>query len=638
MKNRILALFLILSTTIVLAQNPTYTTTTNDKAIKQMEKALQFFDLRKDDEAIKAVNKALELDPNFAEAVKFLGDIYYDHKETAKALEQYKKALKINPKFNSSLYLQIGIVEFEQANYPEAKAFLAEFVKLPGTSSKNKSIGEQMLKSAIFAEEAIKHPVPFNPINLGNGVNTFHYEYFPATTVDDKTLLFTRNLRDEKSGQMQQEDFYISYFTNGAWSLARPIIDINTEVNEGAPSLSADGQYLFYSGCDRPSGFGSCDIYLSKKTGDKWGKPKNIGAPVNTKHWDTQPSFSSDGKTLYFVSNRPGGYGGSDIWVSSVTEKGWGLPVNLGPTINTAGSEQSPYIHPDTKTLYFSSDGHPGMGSSDLFVSTMDKNGNFPVPKNMGYPINTNNEESSIIVSGSGKYGYISVEKDGAQGGLDLFAFELTEENKPQIISYMKGKVYDKETKQPLEAKFELINLETQILAVTSTSNSGNGEFLVSLPTNNYALNVSKSGYLFYSENFSLKENKDNKPYIKDVPLTPIKVGEKVVLKNVFFETAKFDLKQESKIELNKLVAFLEANPNLKIELSGHTDNVGDKKYNQTLSQNRAKAVYDYLIANKVVATRLTFVGYGDTQPLAKNDTEEGKAQNRRTEFKVTAN
>lgn len=631
-------LVLIFNVAIVVAQTPVFTTTTNDKAIKQMQKAMQLFDLRKDDEAIKATNKALELDPNFAEAVKFLGDIYYDHKETSKAVEQYKKALKINPKFNSTLYLQIGIVEFEDAHYSEAKGFLTEYLRFPGLASKNKSFAEFTLKSAVFAEEAIKHPVPYNPINLGDGVNTFHFEYFPATTVDDKTLLFTRNLRNEKSGEMQQEDFYISYFTNGAWGLAQPIVDINTPENEGAPSLSADGQYLFYSGCERPSGYGSCDIYLSKKTGDKWGKPKNIGAPVNTKNWETQPSFSSDGKTLYFVSNRPGGYGGSDIWVSVVTEKGWGTPVNLGPTVNSAGSEQSPYIHPDTKTLYFASDGHPGMGGTDLFVSTMDKNGNWSIPKNMGYPINTNKEESSIIVSGSGKYGYVSVEKEGAQGALDLFAFELSEENKPQIISYMKGKVYDKETKKPLEAKFELINLETQIVAVTSTSNSGNGEFLVSLPANNYALNVSRSGYLFFSENFSLKESKDNKPYIKDVPLTPIRVGEKVVLKNVFFETAKFDLKQESKIELNKLIAFLEATPNLKIELSGHTDNVGDKKYNQTLSQNRAKSVYDYLVANKVDPTRLTFVGYGDTQPIAKNDTEEGKAQNRRSEFKVTAN
>ena len=424
---------------------------------------------------------------------------------------------------------------------------------------------------------------------------------------------------------------------------------INTEGNEGAPSLSADGQILFFVACQENAagayaggrkGYGSCDIFYSEKVGENWSKPYNVGGIINTNQYETQPSFSADGRSLYFISARPGGYGETDIYVSTLRADGsWGPPKNLGPKINTPGKEETVFIHPDGKTLYFGSNGHIGMGELDLYVSRMNEKGEWGEPVNLGYPINSYGDENSIIVGASGEIAYLASNRAGGKGGLDLYQFNLYEAARPGKVTYAKGKVYDAVTKAPLGAHFELIDLETGKPVVESDANSGNGEFLVSLPVDkNYALNVSQSGYLFYSENFSLKELTDkSKPYMMDVPMEPIDTGHVIVLNNVFFETGKFDLKPESKAELDKLAAFLMVNKTMRGEISGHTDNVGDKKMNMTLSQNRAKAVYDYLtVQGKIDSKRLTYKGYGDTKPKVKNDSDENRALNRRTEFKVT--
>jgi outer membrane protein OmpA-like peptidoglycan-associated protein len=330
--------------------------------------------------------------------------------------------------------------------------------------------------------------------------------------------------------------------------------------------------------------------------------------------------------------------GGGDIWYSTLkTDGSWGAPVNIGNKINTRGEEESVFIHPDGKTLYFSSNGHVGMGGLDIYVVRKNADGVWGTPVNLGYPINTYGDENSLLVNGAGSLAYFASDRPGGFGGLDLYQFELYDAARPDKITYMKGKVYDAKTKKPLGAHFELIDLATAKQVMTSDANSGNGEFLVTLPVDkNYALNVSQSGYLFYSENFSLKELTDKtKPFLMDVPLQSIDTGSVVELKNIFFETAKFDLKPESKVELNKLVTFLTLNKTMRIELSGHTDNVGDKKMNLTLSENRSKSVYDYLIANGIDAKRLSYRGYGDTLPKVKNDSDENRAINRRTEFKV---
>jgi len=545
-----------------------------------------------------------------------------------------------------------GKGEMKQKLYEEAVISFTSAIHLDEAmvEAHIKKEGQYMLASARYAEQAIKTPVPFDPKNLGPGINTTRDEYLPSITADEQTLVYTVLLPrsegvDPANPNNFQEDFYQGKFIGGKWDQGMSMgSSVNTEGNEGAQCISADGKILFFTACQEldgaypggREGFGRCDIFFSRNIDGKWSPPKNAGPPISTQFWDSQPCLSPDGTTLYFASNRPGGKGSIDLWKCTLDEKGWGKPVNLGDSINTPYAETSPFIHPDNHTFYFSSEGHPGFGRNDLFVSRINDKGEFSKPSNLGYPINTLGNEISLVVSANGRTAYYSSERKEGMGGLDLYSFELPEKAKATPVTYMKGKVFDKKTKKYIQAKFELIDLATSQTIMSSYSDGKSGEFLVCLPANkNYALNVSKNGYLFYSENFSLKEKNDNKPYLMDIPLQPLDTGTVVELKNIFFETAKFDLKEESKVELSKLIGFLNVNKDIHIQISGHTDNVGDKKSNQLLSQNRAKAVYDYLIAHGIVNTRLSFKGYGDTKPVAPNDTPENKARNRRTEFKV---
>jgi len=363
-----------------------------------------------------------------------------------------------------------------------------------------------------------------------------------------------------------------------------------------------------------------------------------VGAPLNTSAWESQPSFSSDGKTLYYISNRRDGYGSSDIWMCVLDEKGkWSKPANLGAHINTPGKEEAVFIHPDNQTLYFASDGHVGMGGLDLYMCRRDSIGNWGNPVNLGYPINTFEDESGLIVNGKGNLAYFSSTREGTTGCDDIYMFEIPVPLQPVAVTYMKGKVFDNKTKKPLAASFDLIDLSTGKTIVSSVSDPVTGEFLVCIPQNkNYALSANRGGYLPFSESFLMVESTNpGEPYKMDVPLQPIEAGVGGILKNVYFDVDKFDLKPESQGELNKLVLFLNANPEMKIEIGGHTDSDGDKKHNQLLSENRAKAVYNYLIKYGIDAARLTYKGYGDTKPLVPNTSPENKKKNRRTEFTI---
>ena len=638
-----IAFFVVLSCKAQLP--PGEYTSTNKKAIASFESALKNHYSGFDEKAKEDVLKAIEKDPVFIEPHFLLAEIYQINKQIQEAIDEYIKGISINPTFNLNNYFALAQLEIYIGKYTDAKKDYERFLKKPHPNPDSKDIAERQLDNCNFAIEAMKSPVPFDPKNMGDGINSNLDEYFPAVTADDQTFLYTRNNRNEKAPL--QEDFLVSKKTDGVWQKANLIGNgINTSGNEGAPSLSSDGQILFFVACEEApgsygpnrKGYGSCDIFYSQKVGENWSKPYNVGPSINSKFYETQPSFAADGKTLYFVSARIGGVGETDIYVSNLKNDGsWSSPRNLGPKINTPGKEESVFIHPDGKTLYFGSNGHVGMGKLDLYVSHMDEKGEWGTPVNLGYPINTFADENSLLVGATGDIAYFASSRSGGFGGLDIYKFDLYEAARPGKITYVKGKVYDAKTKQPLGAHFELIDLETAKSVIESDANSGNGEFLVTLPVDkNYALNVSQPGYLFYSENFALKELADKtKPFLMDVPLQPIDTGNVVELKNVFFETAKYDLRPESKVELNKLVTFLNLNKTLRIELSGHTDNVGDKKMNQVLSQNRAKAVQDYLIANGIDAKRLTYKGYGDTKPKVKNDSDEHRQMNRRTEFKV---
>ncbi|HTX87427.1 MAG TPA: OmpA family protein [Bacteroidales bacterium] len=617
--------------------------TQSKRARKFFETAITYTNSGEYDKALAEAKKAAEEDPAFIEAHILQGDIYSGKKMIPEAVEAYNDAIRINPEYAPNLYYVAANLEQSIGLYKDARDHFLKFLGYRNIPSDKKKTAADGIKSCEYGIAAMEHPVPFHPVNLGDSINTPMDEYMNAITSDEQRLYFTRKVprhpENLEFSTAAQEDFYFADRCDSGWHLARNLgPPINTEGNEGAMCISPDGRYLFFAACERPEGFGSCDLYWSKKEGDHWSEPVNMGEPVNSPEWDTQPSFSSDGKTLYFVSKRPGGKGSSDIWKTELQPDGtWTVPVNLGDSINTPHEEMSPFIHPDDRTLYFSSNGHEGMGKLDIFYSRKDENGNWRKPVNLGYPINTYADEISLVVNATGNIAYISSDKFGGKGRMDIYSFPLYPEARPVPVTYFKGIVFDSDTKRKLDASFELIDLETGKTIAQSVSDAETGEFLLVLPTEkNYALNVSRQGYLFYSDHFELRgQASQAKPFLKNIPLQPLKVGETVILKNIFFDTDKYELKPESVVELKKLIDLLRKNPSLHIEISGHTDNVGTPEYNMTLSGNRAKAVYDYLVNNGIAKDRLTYAGYGLTRPIDTNDTEEGRANNRRTEFKV---
>lgn len=608
-------------------------TTTDREAIKYYALAAQSLDEHLYEIAVEQLQKAIHADDKFVEAHMQLGDIFRQMRKHQLAVEQFRKVIQLSPDFSSSVYVKLGDEEISDARYADAQQHLEKYISYPNITPQGNMHARKLIADCKFSIQALLHPVLFKPVNMGPEINTADDEYLPVATADEGELIFTRKIGNN-------EDFYKSLKLNGKWLRATYLSDqINTpQYNEGAQSISQDGKYLFFTGCNRPDGLGRCDIYIAQKKGDDWGKPFDLSPPINTAGWESQPSISADGRTLYFVSNRKGGYGGYDIWRSTITSNGWGEPENLGPNINTSYDEQSPFIHPDDSTLYFSSNGWPGMGGKDLFVSRLGKDSKWQKPENMGYPINSSGDENGLSVTANGAFAFFSSNNLNGYGGFDIYTFELPRGLRPHLVTYVKGKVLDVKTKVPLEAAVEIIDLQKNQPVYQDYSDPMQGNFLATLTSGkNYGLNISKSGYLFYSENFSLIGHEAKNPFNISVLLQPIEIGNKVVLNNIFFDTNKFDLKPESIAELQKLVEFLTVNPTVHIEISGHTDNVGNDQLNQTLSENRAKAVYEYLIASQVTPVRLVFKGYGKTQPIAPNTSEEGRKKNRRTEFMIIA-
>ena len=613
--------------------------TKSKKAIKALEEGLRFYDAKRNREAIALFEKSIKADSKFIDPYILLGESHFELGETKIGIDYFKKVVELDAKHFKNTYYRLAQMQLSIGRYEEARTNLELFSEVKRIHPKVKEEAERGLQNAIFGSKAKKEPVPFEPKNLGAAVNTDQYEYFPVLTADEQTLVFTRNQR-RSSAMDYQEDFYVSFLNgNGAWGGAMNMGEpINTEENEGAQTITADGSQLFFIGCNKRGGKGSCDIYTSMREGKKWGEPENLGGPINTSKWESQPSISADGKTLYFASNRPGGQGNSDLWITHLAPNGeWTVPRNLDDVINTPYSEETPFIHSDGQTLYFTSDGHPGLGQKDIFMTKVNDAGIWSEPINIGYPINTWNDELGLFVAASGETAYFGSDREGGFGKLDLYSFPLYDAARPIRVTYVKGRVKDKVTNRPIGARFELIDLSTSKVVIESNSDKVTGDFLVTLPVDNdYALNVSKDGYLFYSEHFSLKKKEDvTEPYRLNVDLQPIKFGEKVVLKNIFFETASYSLLPESKTELEKLRLFMESNPSVILEIGGHTDNVGKPEDNQILSEKRAKAVWLYLVKHNIAEKRTTFKGYGETEPISINSTPDGRALNRRTEFTV---
>lgn len=645
--SRWLIIFTLINSGLAHAQQGELSTE-SQRAIKFYYKGSEAYRIREYARAETDLLQAVAADDKFSEGWMVLGDLYTDQKDFDKAIGAYGKAINQGRKLYPQAYYYLARLQQRSGRYEEA---IVNYGLMLQNSLRNEERA-QLIKALIddchFAMELMKHPLPFDPQNLGPSVNTSKAEYFPCLTVDGHTLLFTR--REKAEGEyFEQEDFYMCTRADSGWQPARPVgMPINTRWNEGAPTLSPDGQYIIFTACANAAreygpdrdGYGSCDLFSTRRVGDSWTEPVNLGNPVNSGFWETQPSFASDGRTLYFVRGYRDKQGESqqDIFTSEMLADGqWSVPVKLPGVINTPGREESVFIHPDGQTLYFSSDGHPGMGGLDIFLSRRGTDGTWSKPINLGYPINTWRDENSLLVSGDGTLGYFASDRQGGFGSLDLYSFVMPDTLRPQLITYLKGVVYDALTNQKLEARFELINLITNQVAVSSVSNPVTGEFLVALPTGeSYALNVSRKGYLFYSDHFDFAgDHGIGNPFLRDVPLQPITVGKSVVLKNVFFDTDSFNLKPESRAELDRLAMLLDENPTMKIEIGGHTDSQGNDAYNLALSLNRARAVFDYLAAKASNPKRLTYAGYGETTPVEDNTTENGRAQNRRTAFRV---
>ena len=614
-----------------------------ERLFSEAKDALQSLDESK---ALDLINKCLQADSTFADAWWLSGDINVDAGNNEAAVYNYKKAVFYNPAF-SSLFLSVAQFELKTGRYAEAKSdaerFIATTLNLPTSLNNAVPNQSQIIRANIIIQQAetaiaiMAHPLPVVLHNMDSGINTKADEYINTITADESTLIFTRKTHTGKYGP-PKEDLYIARKDSTIWKVTPLHFGASQNVNTGALCISPDGKTVWYTLCGATDGFGSCDLYVSQRHNNEWSSPTNLGPIINTAAWETQPSISADGTTLYFVSNRPGGIGNADIWVSKKDKDDyWGTPVNLGMPINTPQDEMSPFIHPDGNTLYFASKGHPGLGGSDIFLSRLDAAGKWQEPVNLGYPINSYADEIGLLVNPAGETAYISSTQKGGFGGFDIYYFTLPTEFRPSPVTYVRGIVTDAENDMPLAANFELINLETTQTEIKETSSPDNGSFLVCLkPGKDYGLNVSKPGYLFYSQHFALTEIKEaGNPFIINIKLQKIKSGSTTILNNIFFDTDSYALLDRSKSELERLVTFLKLNPTVKIKVSGHTDNQGDDNLNMKLSENRAKAVVNYLIGAGIAPNRLSYIGFGETSPIDTNQSIEGRAKNRRTEFKI---
>ena len=633
----------------------------NKKAIKLYEKAIECYqdispysgrgNLKGAEEYLL---KSLAKDSTFSEAYILLSQVKVKMGDINSAIFYKEKMMTANPIIPLVEYFYLAGMHMAIGSYEKCLKNAVRYKNSPLADKRYIVRIDKMIENCEFAIEAIKNPVDFDPINLGSSINSELPEYFPSITADDSTFLFTRRVNDLSAPGGRQEEIFVSKKTpNNNWSNSSLVSNaINSKYNEGAPTFSPDGQYIIFVGCetgakgdyeygDDRKGYGSCDLFYSQNNGTNWSKPVNLGSKINSKHWETQPSFSSDGKTLYFIrgmtyDRQRRNPDNQDIYVTTISEDGqWSKPEKLPPNINSPHREESVQIHPDGKTLYFSSNGHPGMGGMDLYMSRKLDDNTWSDPINLGYPLNTFKNDISILISPKGDKGYFSSDREGGYGDLDLYSFNVDKKFKPLPITFIKGKIIDAESKLPLFAFFQLTDLKKGNIISQMQSKLENGEFLITVPKNiDFALHAEKEGYMFYSRNIY----RDNLSLSKDgfliIELEKVKPGT-FILENIFFEKSKSSLKKSSLVELNKVLKLMQINPDLKIQISGHTDSDGDDDFNLELSINRAKSVVNWLIENSIDKNRLSFKGYGETRPIEENNSIANKAKNRRTELTI---
>ena len=573
-----------------------------------------------------------------------------------KATPNYKEAekwflqvFKACPAYDVYLYFYLGQIAYGDEQYGDAVKYVETFLKDVDRIKNDEDYDKarELLKYAKFMLDSISHPVPFE-LKVVEGISTPQDEYLPILSPDNQMALFTRVVKLEgdrnsvvSSVRMKERFMFSEMDKDGNFSAGEEMPEpFNVQDNEGGGTLTADNNTLYYTVCkyDNVKHYLNCDIYYSERVNGEWTPIKSVSDKINLPYsWESQPSISADGKTLYFVSDRQGGYGGYDIYRSIKNDNGeWGTPINMGPAINSKGNEKSPFIHPDGKTLYFSSDGWIGLGGYDIFYSRMNDNGIWSKPTNLGYPINSPDDEVGFFVSTDGTKGFFASNKYNGKGGWDLYSFNLYEEARPEKILFLKGTVRDENTDEPIRARIELKNVETKkVSEIPMDTNTGN--YVAVAPDNNdYVMTVKKADYV-YETKYIAKVDSLN-PVVRNVnvEIKPIELNQSYRINDIYFGFNKFDLTDESKFVLDQLIEFLTENPVICIQIQGHTDNIGKDADNLKLSDNRARSVYNYLVLKGISIKRLTYEGFGKTMPVADNDTDEGRAKNRRTVFVIT--
>ena len=612
--------------------------TKNKKAIELYVEADNYRVRGQFNQAISLLQQAIEKDKSFSEAYFRLGVTFKMMRDLDRSTKSYEAGLylTVDQKKQKGYFFELGDNYLQVGNYEKARDFLTRYLD---SEMLNRVKVDQAALWKRTAEYAIKNKrniSGFVPRPLGDTVNCFPMQYFPVLTADEQELIFTRRLGESNE---DDEDLVISKKDSlGHWQKPESISpNVNSEFNEGTCSISADGRQLIFTSCLGRKGFGNCDLFQSLKVGGIWSQPLNMGPQINSAAWESQPSLSADGRVLYFLSDRKGGLGNRDIYVSHQIEPNkWTKAENLGPKINTSYDEISPFVHANGRTLFFAANGRLGFGGYDLFRSEKE-NGEWQEPINFGYPVNNHEDQFSLFITADGKRGYYSHEEGSKNTSGKIYEITVPEELQIKFRSnYVKGKVRDRKSGLPLNARIELYNVVTNELVSFVNSDSITGEYLMVLTQGSeYGLFVNKKDYVFQSLNFNYESEINIEPVVVNVFLDRVTVGAISVLKNIFFEFDKYDLQDKSKTELEKMVRFLTENPLMKIEIGGHTDNDGSPAYNLKLSQNRAQSVASYLVQYGIDIKRISQKGYGADRPIQPNDSEENKQANRRIEFKI---
>ncbi|HLK96419.1 MAG TPA: OmpA family protein, partial [Hymenobacter sp.] len=616
----------------------------NAKARSLWDKAQAQAKERDFNKAIETLTVLNQKFPSLGEPYMLRGSLLKAMGENRASFEAYREGL---PKLAADAnrvtdYYTLGELAMSFGEYKVAAESYRRLLKSGPKGQRYASRAQLQLLNCEFAEKAMAAPIGVQPQRLGSPLNTFRFQYFPVLTADNRFLLFTGRPTAESG-----EDLFVSRMNkDGSVSDPASISTlINTSYNEGAGSISGDGKTLVFASCDRPNSVGNCDLYISLRTGNNWSKPQNLGRTVNSPEWDSQPTLSADGRTLYFTSTRRGGQGQEDIYVTMLGKDGlWSPARNLGKPVNTAGKDMAPFIHASGTTLYYVTDGLVGMGGLDVYRCEQQGASQWSEPQNLGYPLNTHENEASLFISSDNRRGFCSRSRAAEPGvkqerdrPVELFSFEVPQPVRSRETStYTQGRVFDASTKKPIQADVQLYDLNTNELTQYVTSDAENGDYtLVLNEGRQYAMYAAADKYLMKSLSFDYSDKRSFDPLTLDIYLDPVRSGRSIVLNNLFFDTNQFELKPKSRTELNRLVDFMKQYADVQVEIIGHTDDVGTDEDNLGLSQNRAKSVYTYLISQGVKAARLRFKGYGESKPLVANDSEDHRQQNRRIELRI---